>query len=167
MNSDAPFQLACALSSTENVPDIGELANTRYVTRTLPLAPGKTRHSDPSTLVQRSGLPALPSAENSCTFLAKSMRPYRPGDQTGICRSTGRRVRPLAVSVTEYKCDATSGMAIAYSMVYGRAAGRACSRLRTRVVAVANTLDLPGRNLKTASVSAGRFAFLTRPPNFA
>ena len=29
MNSEAPFQLACALSSTENVPDIGALANTR------------------------------------------------------------------------------------------------------------------------------------------
>ncbi len=29
MNSDPPFQLACALSSTENVPDIGAFANTR------------------------------------------------------------------------------------------------------------------------------------------
>ena len=29
MNSDPPFQLACALSTCENVPDIGAFANTR------------------------------------------------------------------------------------------------------------------------------------------
>jgi len=75
MNSDPPFQLACNVSNTENVPDIGALANTRYVTRTLRLAPGEIRHNDPLTLVQRSGLPSLPLAENSCTFLAKSIRP--------------------------------------------------------------------------------------------
>src|SRR2546422_11237483 len=85
MNSDAPFQLACALSSTENVPDIGELANTRYVTRTLRLAPVDTRHSDPSTLVQRSGWPSLPPPAQSRPVSAKSMRPYRPGYHTGIC----------------------------------------------------------------------------------
>src|ERR1051325_8423444 len=87
MNSDAPFQLACTVSTTENVPDSGALANMRYVPRPLRLAPGEIRHNDPLTLVQRSGLPSLPLAEKSCTFLAKSMRPYRPGDQTGICRS--------------------------------------------------------------------------------
>src|SRR5437867_3648803 len=130
MNSDAPFQLACALSSTENVPDIGELANTRYVTRTLRLAPVDTRHSDPSTLVQRSGWPSLPLTAKSCTFLAKSMRPYRPGDHTGICKFTVGPVAPLTVSVMAYRCDATSGIAIVYWMVCGRTTGRACSRLR-------------------------------------
>src|SRR2546425_3319241 len=99
MNRDAPFQLACALSSAENVPDIGALANTRYVTRTLRLAPADTRHSDPSTLVQCSGWPSLPFTAKSCTFLAKSMRPYRPGDQTGIWRSAEPPLSPPAVSV--------------------------------------------------------------------
>ena len=75
MSSDAPFQFACALSSTENVPDMGASANTRYVARTLRLAPGSTRHSDPLTRSQRKGLPSLPTAEKSWTFLAKSMRP--------------------------------------------------------------------------------------------
>jgi len=67
--------------------------------RTPRLAPVDTRHSDPSTSVQRSGWPSLPLTAKSCTFLAKSMRPYRPGDQTGIWRSTERPVSPLAVSV--------------------------------------------------------------------
>jgi len=68
------------------------------VTRTLRLAPGKTRHAIRER-VQRSGVPSLPLAENSCTFLRKIHPPVSPGDQTGICRSTERPVSPLAVSV--------------------------------------------------------------------
>src|SRR5687767_6162785 len=72
MKSDGPFQLACAVSSTENVPDIGAFAKTRYATRILRAAPGVTRQREPLTLVHRIGLPSLAVTANCCTFLAKS-----------------------------------------------------------------------------------------------
>src|SRR5688572_1374653 len=73
MKSEGPFQFACSVSSTENVPDIGAFAKTRYVTRMLRAEPGVTRHAEPLTFVQRSVRPSLDVAANSWTFFAKSI----------------------------------------------------------------------------------------------
>ena len=77
-NRPAPFQFACAVSSTLYVPDRLS-AYTPYRTRTVrgpaPAAPPvATPHVDPASFVQPSGRPLSSVAAKPCTLRAKSTR---------------------------------------------------------------------------------------------
>lgn len=71
---------------------------------------GVTRQCEPLVRSHRIGVPSVELTAKSCTLRAKSMRAYRPGDQTGICSSTAPPWNPDTNISIAYRCDAGSGM---------------------------------------------------------